>query len=177
MTSPTSPNSSKGLKSIFNKLKRRSKHDPAGTDGAADVAKEKEPGFVGGASLRDSTSLPQSQPSSSAAAATTTTSGDERPHNLGDVEPTFVPHVDALEDPYSDVSSMSDYDETAVPRGRSTERIVTTNTKTSGGTDSEFQEAQDHFDEGLAPPSTFTTDADKAKGSPNRDSKFREVGI
>jgi len=176
VTSPTSPNSSKGFKSIFNKLKRRSKHDPAGTDGAADAGKEKEASFAGGASLRDSTSQSQSQPSSSAAAAATT-SGDERPHNLGDVEPTFVPHVDALEDPYSDVSSMSDYDDTAVPRGRSTERIVTTNTKTSGGTDSEFQEAQDHFDEGLAPPPTFTTDADKSKGSPNRDSKFREVGI
>jgi hypothetical protein len=70
---------------------------------------------------------------------------------------------------------MSDYEEPMATRGRSAERIVTTNTKTSK--DSEFHEAQDHFDEGLAPPPTFTTDADKAQGSPTRDSRFREVGI
>jgi hypothetical protein len=173
-TSPTSPSSSKGLKSIFSKLKRRSKHGSAGTIDTSDMAKDKEQtGFVGGASLRSSMSQPQSQPTSAAAGATST-SGDERPHNLGDVEPSFVPHVDELEDSYSEVSSLSDYEE-PMTRGRSAERVLSSNTKASG--DSEFQEAQDHFDEGLAPPPTFTTDADKAKGSPNRDSKFREVGI
>ncbi|KAF1920101.1 hypothetical protein BDU57DRAFT_508215 [Ampelomyces quisqualis] len=176
VTSPTSPNSSKGFKSILNKLKRLSKYDPTGTD-AADVGKEKETGFAGGASLRASTSQPQSHPSSSTAAANAKTTNEEHPHNLGDVEPPFVPHADVLEDPYSDVSSMSTYEDAAVPRGRSAQRIVTTNTKTSGGINSELQEAQDHFDEGLAPPPTFTTHADKAKGSPNRDSKFFEVGI
>lgn len=178
-TSPTSPNSSKGFKSIFGKLKRRSKHESAGTFNTADMGKEKEnePGFVGGASLRSSTPQPQSQPTSSAAAAVmaTTASGDERPHNLGDVEPSTVPHVDELDGNYSDVSSLSSYDEPMVARGRSTERITSNNTGASG--DSEFQEAQDHFDEGLAPPPTFTTEADKHKGSPTRDSKFREVGI
>jgi hypothetical protein len=176
--SPTSPNSSKGFKSIFSKLKRRSKHTSAGTINTADMGKDKEPGFVGGASLRSSTSQPsEPQPTSTAAATTTTaTSDDERPHNLGDVEPSSVPHVDELNDSYSDVSSMSDYEEPVETRGRSAERIVTTNTKASK--DSEFHEAQDHFDEGLAPPPTFTTDADKAaKGSPTRDSRFREVGI
>jgi hypothetical protein len=177
-TSPTSPSSSKGLKSIFSKLKRRSKHGSAGTIDTTDMGKDKDQtGFVGGASLRSSMSHPHSQPTSAVAATTTTsTSDDERPHNLGDVEPTSVPHVDELEDSYSDVSSLSEYEE-PMTRGRSAERITSSNTKASGGTDSEFQEAQDHFDEGLAPPPTFTTDADKAKGSPNRDSKFREVGI
>jgi hypothetical protein len=175
-TSPTSPSSSKGLKSIFSKLKRRSKHGSAGAFNTADMGKDKEQtGFVGGASLRSSMSQPQSQPTP-AIAATTSTSDDERPHNLGDVEPSSVPHVDELDDSYSDVSSMSDYEEPMI-RGRSAERITSSNTKASGGTDSEFQEAQDHFDEGLAPPPTFTTDADKSKGSPNRDSRFREVGI
>jgi hypothetical protein len=174
-TSPTSPSSSKGLKSIFSKLKRRSKHGSAGTIDTTDMGKDKDQtGFIGGASLRSSMSHPQSQPTS-AVAATTSTSDDERPHNLGDVEPTYVPHVDEL-DSYSDVSSLSE-DEEPMTRGRSTERITSSKTKASGGTDSEFQEAQDHFDEGLAPPPTFTTDADKATGSPNRDSKFREVGI
>jgi hypothetical protein len=182
-TSPTSPNSSKGLKSIFSKLKRRSKHGSAGTISTADMGKDKEQtGFVGGASLRSSMSQQQSQPTSAVAATTTTsTSDDEIPHNLGDVEPSpvvpsYVPHVDELDGSDSDVSSLSDYEE-PMTRGRSAERIVSLNTKASGGTDSEFQEAQDHFDEGLAPPPTFTTDADKSKGSPNRDSKFREVGI
>lgn len=175
-TSPTSPGSSKGLKSIFSKLKRRSKHNSAGTINTADMGKDKEQtGFVGGASLRSSTSQPQSQPSSAPVAAISATSDDERPHNLGDVEPSFVPHVDELNDSYSDVSSLSDYEEPMVTRGRSIERLSSAGTKKSGATD--FEEAHDHFDEGLAPPPTFTTDADKVKGSPNRDSKFREIGI
>jgi hypothetical protein len=177
-TSPTSPSSSKGLKSIFSKLKRRSKHTSAGTINTADMGKDKnDTGFVGGASLRSSTSQPQSHPSSGAAAAATTgtNSDDERPHNLGDVEPAFVPHVDEHNDSYSDVSSLSDYEEPMVTRGRSAERITSADTKRSGATD--FEEAQDHFDEGLAPPPTFTTNADRSKGSPNRDSKFHEVGI
>jgi hypothetical protein len=176
-TSPTSPGGSKGLKSIFSKLKRRSKHTSAGTINTADMGTDKEPGFVGGAALRNSTS----QPHSTAATTAATSSDDERPHNLGDVEPssaavnpTAVPHADELDDSYSDVSSMSNYEE-PMTRGRSAERITSTQTATSGGTD--FEEAHDHFDEGLAPPPTFTTNADKAKGSPNRDSKFHEVGI
>ncbi|KAH4004799.1 hypothetical protein HBH70_040840 [Parastagonospora nodorum] len=169
--SPTSPNS-KGIKSIFSKLKRRSKHTSAGTINTADMGKDKEqPGFVGGASLHSSTSQPQSQP----VASTSATSDDERPHNLGDVEPASVPHVDELNDSYSEVSSLSDYEEPMVTRGRSAERITSTDTKKSGATD--FEEAQDHFDEGLAPPPTFTTNAERGKGSPNRDSKFHEVGI
>jgi hypothetical protein len=43
---------------------------------------------------------------------------------------------------------------------------------------SDFEEARDHFDEGLAPPPTFTSEVDKDRhGSPVRDSKFHEVGI
>jgi hypothetical protein len=179
LTSPTSPSSSKGLKSIFSKLKRRSKHTSAGTINTADMGKDKEQGsFVGGATLRNSTSQPQSH----ATTIIATPSDDERPHNLGDVEPSpvpaidpsSVPHVDELDDSYSDVSSMSDYEE-PMTRGRSAERVTSGHTATSGGTD--FEEAQDHFDEALAPPPTFTTNADKAKGSPNRDSKFHEIGI
>ena len=86
-----------------------------------------------------------------------------------------MPHVDELNDSYSEVSSLSDYEEPMVTRGRSAERITSTDTKKSGATD--FEEAQDHFDEGLAPPPTFTTNAERGKGSPNRDSKFHEVGI
>eukprot|EP00914_Ancora_sagittata_P030163 GHVO01060024.1.p1 GENE.GHVO01060024.1~~GHVO01060024.1.p1 ORF type:complete len:242 (-),score=20.38 GHVO01060024.1:110-835(-) len=161
-TSPTSP---KGLKSICSRLKRRSK--PAGTVGSAGVGNDKEQGFVGGATLRSSTSQSQAQSHTS---PTRATSGDERPHNLGDVEPSTVPHVNELDDAYSDVSSLEE------PRGRSKERLTSAPTKASGAT--EFEEAKDHFDEGLAPPPTFTTDADKeTRGSPTRDSKFREMGI
>jgi hypothetical protein len=163
-TSPTSP---KGIKSIFSKLKRRSKHTSAGTFGSGDVGNDKEQGFVGGATLRSSTSQSQAQSHTSPKSVT---SGDERPHNLGDVEPSAVPHVNEVDDAYSDVSSLSQDEE---PRGRSKERITSTSTKAS-----DFEEAQDHFDEGLAPPPTFTTDAEKStRGSPNRDSKFHEVGI
>ncbi|CAO2649114.1 Nn.00g100630.m01.CDS01 [Neocucurbitaria sp. VM-36] len=166
-TSPvpsTSPGSSKGFKSLLHKLKRRSK--PSEAD---DKNKEKAPGFIGGAALRSSTSQPTSQ------AYHESTEGD-RPTNLGDVEPTGGPQLD--EDRYSDVSSLSsDYGEGDAVRGRSAERIVSGATVTSEGTD--FEEAKDHFDEGLAPPPAFSSDADKVKkgGSPNRDSKFHEVGI
>jgi len=169
-TSPTSPSSSKGLKSIFSKLKRRSKHTSAGSFDSGEVGKEKEKGFIGGNTLRSSTSQPQSK---SHTEPTTAADGDELPRNLGDIEPSSVPHVNELDDAYSEVSSLSHDEE---PRGRSTERITSATTKTSGGTD--FEEAQDNFNEDLAPPPTFTTDADKAtRGSPNRDSKFREMGI
>jgi len=152
---------------MFSKLKRRSKHTSAGSFGSGEVGKDKETGFVGGATLRSSTSQSQAQSHTS---PTRATSGDERPHNLGDVEPAAVPHVNELDDTYSDVSSLEE------PRGRSKERLTGAPTKASGAT--EFEEAQDHFDEGLAPPPTFTTDADKeTRGSPTRDSKFREVGI
>lgn len=87
-----------------------------------------------------------------------------------------MPHLD--EDRYSDVSSLSsDYDEGDAVRGRSAERIASGATVTSDGT--EFEEAKDHFDEDLAPPPAFSSEADKVRkgGSPNRDSKFHEVGI
>ncbi|KAH8731299.1 hypothetical protein GQ44DRAFT_746060 [Phaeosphaeriaceae sp. PMI808] len=171
LTLPTSPNSSKGLKSIFNKLKRRSKHNSAGTINTTNMGKEKENiGSMSGATYR---SQPQSHSPTGAAAAT---SDDERPHNLGDVEPSIIPITNEHDESYSDVSSLSEYEEPLEARGCSAERIVSGTTRASGGTD--FEETQDYFDEGLAPPPTFTTDADKMrKGSLNRDSKFHEVGI
>ncbi|KAF1845879.1 uncharacterized protein K460DRAFT_338575 [Cucurbitaria berberidis CBS 394.84] len=169
-TSPTSQGSSKGLKSLLNKLKRRSR--PSDAD---DKSKEKETGFLGGAALRSSTSQPQSSSNTIPTPHQETTEG-HRPTNLGDVEPPVVPHQD--EDRYSDVSSLSsDYDEATAIRGRSAERIASGATATSDGGD--FEEAKDHFDEDLAPPPAFSSEADKARkgGSPNRDSKFHEVGI
>ncbi|KAF2854617.1 hypothetical protein T440DRAFT_464755 [Plenodomus tracheiphilus IPT5] len=175
-TSPTSPQgSSKGLKSLLNKFKRRSK--PAPGSELDDKAKENEPGFIGGAALRSSTSEPQSQSSDHLGHAQHEPTDVGRPTDLGDVEPkpAYVPHV---HQPYSDVSSLmsDDEDATTAPRGRSAERIVSGGTVKSSGTD--YEEARDHFDADLAPPPTFTSDADKAhKGSPNRDSKFHEVGL
>lgn len=172
--SPTSPTSSKGFKSIFNKLKRRSKHDSAVTD-ADGKATEKDTGFIGGASLRASESNAHSSttPSTTQAERVTTT----RPTDLGDVEPTVsepavVPHV--KDDRYSEVSSLSS-DSEELPRGRPRPtRVMSDDTRAS----SDFEEARDHFDEDLAPPPTFTSEINKDRhGSPVRDSKFHEVGI
>ncbi|KAF1360128.1 hypothetical protein EJ07DRAFT_155135 [Lizonia empirigonia] len=171
-TSPASPTSSKGFKSILNKLKRRSKHDSAVTTDADGKNTEKDTGFIGGASLRASKSKSHSSatPSISHAEANSTT----RPTDMGDVEPTVVPHV--KDDRYSDISSLSSDDEELTrgrPRPRPT-RVLSDDTKAS----SDFEEARDHFDEGLAPPPTFTSEVDKGRhGSPVRDSKFHEVGI
>lgn len=173
-TSPTSQGSSKGFKSLLNKLKRRSKHAPDG-EGEQQL-KDKDAGFIGGATLRSSESGPQSQSSKSNSQPQRNSSEAHLPTNLGDVEPTYVPHVGEVR--YSDVSSLSSdgEEDVHVTRGRSAERIVSGGTRTSGGTD--FEEAKDHFDADLAPPPTFTSDADKArKGSPVRDSKFHEVGL
>lgn len=173
-TSPTSQSSSKGFKSLLNKLKRRSKHAP-GTDGE-EQAKEKDGGFIGGAALRSSEPGSQSQSSKTTSQPQGELSDAHPPTNLGEVEAMYVPHVGEVR--YSDVSSISDngVDEEQISRGRSTERVVSGGTMTSGGTD--FEEAKDHFDADMAPPPTFTSDADKArKGSPVRDSKFHEVGL
>jgi hypothetical protein len=180
-TSPTSPGSSKGFKSLISKLRRRSRHNP--TTETDDKTKEKEEGFIGGAALRTSTSQGNSQSQTSKTTSRPShesleehnTTEAHRPTNLGSIEPAHVPHVDS--ERYSDVSSLSsDGEEYPVTRGRSPKRIVSGGTATSGGTD--YEEALDHFDEGLAPPPAFGSDADKArKGSPSRESRFQEVGI
>ncbi|KAF1838337.1 hypothetical protein BDW02DRAFT_517112 [Decorospora gaudefroyi] len=178
-TSPTSQGSSKGFKSLLSKLKRRSKHSPA-TE-SDDKTKENEPGFVGGAALRTSTSQShsqsqssktESQPNLESTESRISTEADQATE-MRQTTPTFVPHVDH----YSDVSSLSSGgEEFSVARGRSAERVVSGGTVTSGGTD--FEEARDHFDEDLAPPPAFGSDAEKArKGSPSRESKFQEVGL
>ena len=180
-TSPTSPTASKGgFKSIINKLKRRSKHDSAvATDADGRTTEKDNPGFIGGASLRASESKSHSDtaPSTSNVEASSAT----RPTDLGDVEPTVVPHVDEptavpriKEDRYSDISSLSSDDEEQT-RGRPRpERLMSDDTRAS----SDFEEARDHFDEDLAPPPTFTSEVNKDRhGSPVRDSKFHEVGI
>jgi hypothetical protein len=183
-TSPTSPNSSKGFKSLLGKLKRRSKHSPASeTD---DKTKEKEPGFIGGNALRTSTSQPHSQSLSSKSASQPTRESTEgrfidtdRPVEVSQAEPTYVPHLDHVdEDRYSDVSSLSsDAEEFTVPRGRSPKRVVSGGTVASGRTD-DFEEARDNFDEDLAPPPAFGSEVESGrKGSPNRESRFQEVGL
>ena len=62
--------------------------------------------------------------------------------------------------------------------GLSPERTTTTQSGAYSDV-SEYEEARDDFNEALAPPPVFTsTDVGAArKGSPTRDSKFREVGI
>jgi hypothetical protein len=170
-TSPTSPTSSKGFKSILNKLKRRSRHESNTVTGADGNTTEKDnTGFIGGASLRASESKSHSSTTPSTAHAEA--SHTARPTDLGDVEPTIVPHVH--NDRYSDISSLSSDDED-LTRGRPrAERLLSNDTRAS----SEFEEARDHFDVGLAPPPTFTSEVDKGRhGSPVRDSKFHEVGI
>jgi hypothetical protein len=47
----------------------------------------------------------------------------------------------------------------------------------SGRTD-DFEEARDNFDEDLAPPPAFGSEVESGrKGSPNRESRFQEVGL
>ena len=183
-TSPTSPNSSKGFKSLLNKLKRRSKHSP--TTETDEKTKEQEPGFIGGNALRTSTSQANSQSQSSKSASQPTRESIEsristdvdKPAEVSPAEPTYVPHLDHVdEDRYSDVSFLSsDGEEFTAARGRSPKRMISGATAASGRTD-DFEEAKDHFDEDLAPPPAFGSDDKARKGSPSRESKFQEVGL
>ncbi|KAF2876090.1 hypothetical protein BDV95DRAFT_664372 [Massariosphaeria phaeospora] len=154
-TSPTSPRSpksdSKGLKNFFNKFKRRSKH-------SATSAETDKPGFIGGVALRDSSSHshPDSLPASPRPAP-------EQPSDLGR--------------PYSDISSISSGRPSVDGRGRAPERTTSGLSAVSGATD--YDEAKDGFNDELPPPPRLATAEASAarKGSPNRDSRFHEIGI
>ncbi|KAF2003564.1 hypothetical protein P154DRAFT_520136 [Amniculicola lignicola CBS 123094] len=154
-TSPTAkPSDSKGFKGFMNKLKRRSKHSST------------EPGFIGGAVLKS-----QAQPQPSDTHASTPTSPDLPPIH-SPAGPT------ALRDDgrrYSDISAFSEGSHgLAGERGRSPERVVT---KSSDEME-DFEEARDGFDEKLAPPPSLAAEGRSVRrGSPNRDSRFHEVGI
>ncbi|KAL5401738.1 hypothetical protein PMIN03_011248 [Paraphaeosphaeria minitans] len=151
-TSPTMPTSppKKRLTGLFSKFKRRSKATP-------------EPGFTGGASLRNSES-------------------DPRPHHEatdGTAIPNHIPNSNSninsnsnreLARRHSDVSSLSGDSS----RGRPMERTATQDSNVSQL--SEYEEARDTFNESLAPPPSFPTDVNaRNSGSPVRDSKFHEV--
>jgi hypothetical protein len=150
--SPTSPKSeSKRIKSFLNKFKRRSKHSAA-------TAETDKPGFIGGAALRQS-SAHNSVPSSPRPEASRTSDAERR---------------------YSDVSSLSADgdvgDRAHAPEQSGAEPELS---PVSSGFGAEFEEARDSFDERMAPPPSFTVSdvAAARKGSPNRDSRFHEVGI
>ncbi|KAF2112266.1 hypothetical protein BDV96DRAFT_580445 [Lophiotrema nucula] len=163
--SPTSPTAdatspkegSKGFKGFLSKFKRRSKHSG-----------DHQPGFIGGASLRAS-----SGPTSKDEAPTSPRATDG-PLTSNPLPSSSTRPSDSRR--YSDVSSLSSG---PASRGRSPERIETKDTKISGGSaGTEFEEARDDFDEKLAPPPSFTSESNAGrKGSPNRDSRFHEVGI
>jgi hypothetical protein len=149
-TSPTSPTSARTESKGLKGLLSKLKRRSKHEPSAMTPS---EPGFVGGASLNHASTSLESSPL--------------------DPEPTHLPDT---EHHYSDVSSISSGDSEG-ERGRAAVRTPTRATDTSvlsGGT--EFEEARDDFDEHLAPPPTFTSDT-ASKGSPTRDSRFREVGI
>lgn len=179
-TSPNSQESPKGLKSLLTKLKRRSKHSPANE--ADKDAKEKETGFIGGASLHNSTSQPHSsendtQPKRDSIDGYVSDKAEEPVEPVHTI-PAYVPHVDPVDkDQYSDVSSISSHKDDFRPvRGRLTGRVASGGTVTSGG--ESFEEARDYFDENLAPPPAFSSDTEDAKkGVSSRESKFQEIGL
>lgn len=161
--SPASPKSdSKGIKSLLNKLKRRSKGPASPTSTEAD-----KQGFIGGVALRNSESRSQSRRNSN-------------PASPGSGTAALAPQHNSPGRRYSDVSSLSSASATSL-RGRSPKRTAKATTEGSdspglASPTSEYEEARDTFNESLAPPPTFLTDVSTArKGSPNRDSKFIEA--
>lgn len=108
-----------------------------------------DPGLIGGTSSRHADPNPTSTQDS--------TDGSVVPNHIPNPKGEFARRA-------SDVSS----------RGRPIERTVTSESKVSQL--SEYEEARDTFNENLAPPPSFPTDAkSRNSGSPVRDSKFHEV--
>lgn len=149
-TSPTSPtkSDSKGFKHLFNKLKRRPKHS------------NPEPGFIGGAALTGASS------GSTGAAPNPSISNPLQQANVANAA------VNSNSNPYHSpsVSSLSSEEG---DRGRAVQRRATGVSAVSK--ESDLEEARDTFDERLAPPPSFGSDAAEGRrGSPVRDSKFLE---
>jgi len=140
--SPTSPKSDSKVRSFLNKFKRLSRHSASA-----------EPGFIGGAALRASSS-----------------------HSRRDSVPEPVEGGLSSQHGYSDVSSISTGNGSFKGRGDGPERTTTGLSAVSGY--AEFEEARDEFDEQLAPPASYLTEAGTtSRHGSNRDSKFHEIGI
>jgi hypothetical protein len=159
-TSPSSPKSDSGrIHSFLSKFKRRSKHSAATAETEND--NQQKPGFIGGAALRQSSAQ----------------------SNKNDTDPSSpLEEASQVPDPsrrYSDVSSLSAGADGADDRDGRPEQSGADLSPVSSGVAADIDEARDSFDERLAPPPSFPSlDAAAArKGSPNRDSKFYEVGI
>ncbi|KAF2259189.1 hypothetical protein CC78DRAFT_537297 [Lojkania enalia] len=169
-TSPASPASpkadSKGFKSFLNRFKRRSKR-------SSSSAETEQPSFLGGASLRAVSAHSRQEVAS--AHSEQESPQDDQTHAI--TSSHSGPSNSERNNRYSDISSISN-EPASDDRGRSTERITANTGAVSGGT--EFEEARDGFDERLAPPPSYpsSTDVDAGRrGSPSRDSRFREVGL
>ncbi|KAF2842857.1 hypothetical protein M501DRAFT_965657 [Patellaria atrata CBS 101060] len=157
VTSPTSPMSpakeSKGLKSLLNKLKRRSK-PPA--DESPNSPSEKS--FIGGAALTGTTGPKESNSSiAEPGVDLSTLSG-----------PAYTSREGGKQSARARSPSISSLSSEEEDRGRTGRRV----SDVSSGED--FEEARDHFDEGLAPPPSFGSLAKEKTGSPVRDSRFSE---
>lgn len=156
-TEPTSPtkSGSKGFKHLFNKLKRRSKHSNSVSEQS-----NQEPGFIGGAALTGASS------GSTGAGPNPSTSNPPQQTN------TASTAVNSNSNPYHSpsVSSLSGEED---DRGRAVQRRAIGVSAVSK--ESDLEEARDTFDERLAPPPNFGSDATEGRrGSPVRDSRFLE---
>ena len=156
-TEPTSPtkSGSKGFKHLFNKLKRRSKHSNSVSEQS-----NPEPGFIGGAALTGASS------GSTGAGPNPSTSNPPQQTNATSTA------VNSNSNPYHSpsVSSLSGEED---DRGRAVQRRTIGVSAVSK--ESDLEEARDTFDERLAPPPSFGSDAvEGRRGSPVRDSRFLE---
>ena len=155
--SPTSPtkSDSKGFKHLFNKLKRRSKHSNSVFEQS-----NPEPGFIGGAAFTGASS------GSAGAGPNPSTPNPLQQTN------TASTAVNLNSNPYHSpsVSSLSGEED---DRGRAVQRRAIGVSAVSK--ESDLEEARDTFDERLAPPPSFGSDAAEGRrGSPIRDSRFLE---
>lgn len=156
-TEPTSPtqSGSKGFKHLFNKLKRRSKHSNSVSEQS-----NPEPGFISGAALTG--------------ASSGSTGADPNPSTLNPPQQTNTAStaVNSNSNPYHSpsVSSLSGEED---DRGRAVQHRAIGVSAVSK--ESDLEEARDTFDERLAPPPSFGSDAAEGRrGSPVRDSRFLE---
>lgn len=157
-TSPSSPGSPKGVRTWLKTKFTRRRRKGATADS---IEGQNDKVFVGGVALAESSNEASNEPQQSSLKDVAFAGEPYNDHAAGESSATEE-RAGRSKRRTSSVSSLS----TGVEVDHSQ------NLKRETSKDEDSEEAQDHFDEALAPPPTF---ASTQSASPVRDSKFHEV--
>jgi hypothetical protein len=162
--SPTSPGSSKGVKSWLKTKFARRQSKPQKLE-SKEAGNDKD--FIGGAALAEASNANSEPPKNSEddpALAANSTQDDD----IGEIDNETVEETVGEESAEERLGRSKRRASSVSPVSPLEERMELGKEITK---DEDFEEARDHFDNDLAPPPTFAT---AKPASPARDSKFHE---